>query len=338
LSSSPLPAWGAVGSESGRCICRLQAIAFEIGTEYPLAVTLAIAKTGVMPSLGQPDNPNLPFFAYGLLKPGEPAYSQVEPFVSSQAPATALGTLRLRDGIPLFDPGGDGRVVGQLLWFDQAVLDHAWAAVSSFEPATQYRWSVVDAHAPQAHIRANVLEGRRLQDGTAGEGVTEWSAAWDPVFTEGLDEVRRLVHEAAPNGVNAQPDTPELWQNFFRLQAAYLLLWSIIERYTALRFGPGRDPWSRVVELGRSSSFCEAVVAAGARPSEVVDSRDPKDRHRLTEDGAGAAEYFYQVRSNLSHRGKSAFRDAQLVLKAVTELERTMQILLAKHVRPVANP
>jgi hypothetical protein len=34
------------------------------------------------------------------------------------------------------------------------------------------------------------------------------------------------------------------------------------------------------------------------------------------------------VRSNLSHRGKSAFQDAQLVHKAVTELRRAMEILL----------
>ena len=60
----------------------------------------------------------------------------------------------------------------------------------------------------------------------------------------------------------------------------------------------------------------------------MVDCRDPSSHYRLAEDGTGAAKYFYQVRSNLSHRGKGAFRDVQLVLKAVTELQEAMRILL----------
>jgi hypothetical protein len=289
-----------------------------------------------MSTLGQPDDVTLPLFAYGLLKPGELAFSIVEPYVVSRAGATAPGTLWMRDGIPLFDPSESGSVVGTLLWFDPDRLGEAWSAVTSFEPATQYKWSVVEASAGQG-TAANVLEGRRVRDGTAGENVHEWSAARDPVFREGLDEVRLLVREAAPNGVAPQPDTQDLWHSFFRLQAAYLLLWSIAERYTALRFGPAQDAWPRVVQLGKDRSFLEAVVAAGAKAGEVVDSRDPKNRHQLAEDGTGAAEYFYQVRSNLSHRGKSAFRDAQLVLKAVTELQDVMRILVAQQLSAVED-
>jgi hypothetical protein len=41
------------------------------------------------------------------------------------------------------------------------------------------------------------------------------------------------------------------------------------------------------------------------------------------------------VRSNLSHRGKSAFQDVQLVHKAVTELRRAMRILLDRQLPAV---
>jgi len=41
-----------------------------------------------------------------------------------------------------------------------------------------------------------------------------------------------------------QPDDPKFWRVFFRLQAAYLLLWSVVERYAALRYGPGLRPAS----------------------------------------------------------------------------------------------
>ena len=247
----------------------------------------------------------------------------------SRDQARARGTLWLRDGIPLFDPGTDGQVGGWLLWFDPARLSEAWKVACSFEPAKQYRWAVVQAHSGAEGTDADVLAGRRIHAGSAGENVQHWPAARDPVFAEGLDEVERLAEEAAPDGsVHPQLDTPELWGSFFRLQAAYLLLWSIIERYTALRFGPGLDPLARIKQLGEDTSFINAVADAGVKPGAVVDSRDPGRHHQLAADGTGAAKYFYQVRSNLSHRGKSAFQDAQLVHKAVTELRRAMRILL----------
>jgi hypothetical protein len=216
-----------------------------------------------MPTVGQPDDLALPFFAYGLLKPGELAFPQLGAFVSRRDRAMARGTLWLRDGIPLFDPDQHGQVSGWLLWFDPSRLDDAWSVVCSFEPATQYKWGIATTFSGQEEIAANVLEGRRVRTGSAEENVQQWSARLDPVFTEGLDEVRRVVDDVVPDGVGPQPDTPQLWHSFFRLQAAYLLLWSIFERYTALRFGPGRKPWPRVVRLGKDPSFREAVAAAG---------------------------------------------------------------------------
>jgi hypothetical protein len=228
-----------------------------------------------MSTLGPPVDLSRPLFAYGLLKPGELAFSLLEPFVCGRDRARARGTLWLRDGIPLFDPDAAGQVGGWLLWFDPARPGEAWEAVCSFEPAKQYRWAVVQAHSGAEGTGANVLVGRQIRAGSAGENVQHWSAARDAVFAEGLDEVERLAEEAAPDGgVHPQPDTPELWSSFFRLQAAYLLLWSIIERYTALRFGPGLDPWARVKQLGEDTSFLKAVADAGVRPGVVVDSRD----------------------------------------------------------------
>src|SRR5262249_17457867 len=156
-----------------------------------------------------------------------------------------------------------GRVAGWLLWFDRATTTMAWSVVCSFEPPAQYKWAVARARSGEQEITVNVLVGKKPRTGTATETVQSWSARHDPVFAEGLAEVRRLVGEAAPDGVVPQPETPELWQVFFRLQAAYLLLWSIVERFTAFRFGPGLDPWTRVVRLNQYATFREAVVAGG---------------------------------------------------------------------------
>jgi len=289
-----------------------------------------------MSTLEPPTDQSRPFFAYGLLKPGELAFPLLEPFVASRDPGWTCGTLWLRDGIPLLDRDADGQVAGWLLRFDPSRLGEAWEAVCSFEPAKQYKWAVAQAQSGTGTTDANALAGRQVRAGSATETVQEWSAAQDPVFTEGLAEVERLTGEAVPDGsVPAQPYTPELWSSFFRLQAAYLLLWSIVERYTALRFGPGLEAGRRVDMLGDDESFLRAVADADVKPGRVVDSRDPSKRPSMAADGTGAAKYFYRIRSNLSHRGKSAFQDTRLVHKAATELLRAMQILLERQLPSV---
>lgn len=289
-----------------------------------------------MSHLVAPVDATKPLFVYGLLQPGELAHSVVEGYLARRCCATARGALWLRDGLPLFDLGGHEEVQGHLLWFDGT--QDGWNAVRSFEPASQYKWSLVAvAMEGGEHGVANVLCGKKLHTGTAGECVAEWSARLDPVFVEGIDEVRCLVLDTAPEGVDVQPDRPELWRQFFRLQATYLLLWSIVERYTALRFGPALDPGERVGLLGEDASFLAAVVGSGAQPDVVVDSRNPDKKLPLRPDGSGAAKYFYQVRSNLSHRGKGAFQDSRLVLKALVELHDTMRLLLAQQLPAVAD-
>ncbi|MBQ0994893.1 hypothetical protein KBX08_33105 [Micromonospora sp. H61] len=188
-----------------------------------------------MPSLGSPQDRELPLFAYGSLRPGELAFSLIEPLVSRHVEATAAGVIRMRDGLPLLDPSATGRVQGSLLFFPAGKLEEAWQIVASFEPVTQYRWKTTIAMTQDGRsINANVLAGAELQSGVSGDPVPEWSVGHDPVFGEGLAEVRRLVMEVAPHVVPAQPDSPQFWRQFFRLQASYLLLWSVVERYTAL--------------------------------------------------------------------------------------------------------
>jgi hypothetical protein len=283
-----------------------------------------------MSMLEAPKDGSKPLFVYGLLKRGELAFGLVDGFTTRVEPAHMRGALRIRDGLPLLDIEAHGSVDGWLLWFETSRLAEAWSVICSFEPAAQYRWDVGSARVSGEEITANVLAGRKLRAATASEPVSVWSARSDPVFTEGMAEVRRLVSETASSGVGSQPDTEEFWRLFFRLQAAYLLLWSIVERYTAFRFGPAIDPTRRAARLDDDEAFRAAVLASGAKPGTVVDSRDPERKYRLAADGKGAAQYFYAMRSNLSHRGKSAYRDAQLVYKATTELAAVMEILVGQ--------
>src|SRR3546814_21116547 len=97
------------------------------------------------------------------------------------------------------------------------------------------------------------------------------------------------------------------------MSAACLLLWSAVERFTSLAFGPALDPMERVRSLDKMESFRAAVLRLEVRPGQrVVDSRDPSSDYRIRDDGSGAAQFWYAIRSNPSHRGKSAFQDGPL--------------------------
>lgn len=62
------------------------------------------------------------FFAYGIFRPGELAFFQIREFLQEVSnPAYATGSLRLRDGLPIFNLGGRNSVV-KVPWWDDHIL------------------------------------------------------------------------------------------------------------------------------------------------------------------------------------------------------------------------
>jgi hypothetical protein len=57
------------------------------------------------------------------------------------------------------------------------------------------------------------------------------------------------------------------------------------------------------------------------RSGKVSDSRNPKSGANLDPDNAKKSfDYYYQVRSNLSHRGKAVFKEFETVHSSLREL------------------
>jgi hypothetical protein len=112
------------------------------------------------------------------------------------------------------------------------------------------------------------------------------------------------------------------WVLFYRLQMVYLLLWSCIERYTALAYGPNLNPEERIRRLGADKSFRFSLSKCNIRSKrEISDTRDPTKKIYLDpDDPPSSAKYYYQVRHNLSHRGKGALNDGEIVRDSLKEL------------------
>ena len=60
------------------------------------------------------------------------------------------------------------------------------------------------------------------------------------------------------------------------------------------------------------------------------------DKVTIGPDGSKALDYWYQVRSNLSHRGKSAYRDSRIVYEAFEQAHLVLDCLIPMLVHPRA--
>ncbi len=272
-------------------------------------------------SLSSPQNLDLPYFAYGLFQAGELCHPRVEPFLSVAPVSDRIhGSLLVRDGLPLVSlHAGNGHVEGSVLHFRVETRRDAYEEVAAFEPSAHYRWT--DTTTIVTGLRVNILVIRSPSKGHPEEfDGNRWSHRDDPVFRDGLRVVSEMAHEFGKLPFRSSPPDAFDWPRFFRLQMAYLLLWAAIERYTVLAFGPRLEPMARVEKLGALERFQAAVRSKVTRQSVVTDSRT-LNSYRLDRDApAEAALYYYQVRSNLSHRGKSAWNDGELVRESLREL------------------
>ena len=269
-------------------------------------------------SMDLPDNIHLPLFVYGALKPCLPGYQCLRQFVGSSTEDAAPGELYVRDGLPLLRVNEREFVEGWLLRWENGREEDAYSVVCDFEPRKHYKWEVVTLQSGQ---EANVLVIRHERKGSPHHlSKRTWSLEDDPAFGPGLDEVERMLEE-----VDEMPgdrdDFESNWKRFFRAQMGYLLLWSILERLSAFCIGPNFDPMERIKRMPTLPGMAEAVKSHVKRESKISDSRDPDNTYLLdATDAKKSLLYYYQLRSNLSHRGKGVFQEFDLVRSSLREL------------------
>ena len=294
-----------------------------------------------MPDLLEPPpRLDLPLFDYGLLKPGEPAHDLVADIVvRTEVAALPAGGLRVRDGLPLLDPEGTAGVQGALLTFTAGKEKRAYTAVCEVAPRQHYRWDMVEMRVEGRPGRVNVLRGRHPDRGSSEEWFSAWSASDDPLLRFGLTHVRRAAfdHATAPFPTVGGEDAA-MWERFSALQAAYLLLWAAVERFTALAYGPAQPAIERTWRLGDDPRFRGCVVAAGVAPSaKTADSRDPTRARRIREDGSGAMFSWDAARHLVAHPGRSAFVDGVLLRRCLIDLHDTFRLLLLARLPALAE-
>jgi hypothetical protein len=257
-----------------------------------------------------PLNPSIPFFAYGLFRPGQIAYFQIRDYVQSRnEPSFVKGELRVRDGLPILDSSGNGTVEGVVLRFIESEAVNAYERIAGLEPEKQYRWDTTSVD----NVPVNILLGISPRLGSAAIDDGVWDGWNDPLLTSALDVVQETIDSNADFDWNLKP--------LFRLQMAYLLLWSSIERYLSLRYHLANKANLKVNHLAHELAFINAVSRYVSEKRSVTRADRPRDKSVLDPASPSlAVDYYYQVRSNITHRGKGLPRDHDTMLKSAMEL------------------
>jgi hypothetical protein len=326
----------ATSSHIRKCMSELgasqaQKVPHEVAKQLRLMANQIEAIQG--PNIQNPKRTTLPFFAYGLFKPGQLGFDRLEQYVSHRRMSCcASGSIWLRDGIPLFEPDTGEKTWGALLYFRDERSLIAYNCISEIEPEDQYYWGEIDVGDERgrggAVERANVLIGKKPQKGSVGLEGGNWNGRDDPLFKEALDVIEQVL--------NQNCEFHDDLRKLFRLQMGYLLLWSAIERYAALRYHLGRGVMQKVWHIAEDPTFKQQVAKVQDDGQRWVYRADePGKRVRFVPSNPEESlEYYYQLRSNMVHRGKSQHGDSEKVRKALSELLSIFTKMLDEAFKP----
>ena len=270
-----------------------------------------------------PENSLLPFFAYGIFKPGELGFIRLRPYiVAVHQNAAVEGTIRIRDGLPLLIAALQHTTRGSVIEFVPEKAGQAYYRIVELEPDKLYRWDMITAITQEGDsIRCNTLIGRYAERGSVAAD-EEWNGKQDPLFIEGLDEVRRIGKEVKNSAASHLL--------LVRAQMAYLLLWTVIERLASIRYHLGKNVREKVMHLAKEASFQNALREVVKEKRSVYRADDPEERLTLNPaKPENSLKYYYQVRSNATHRGKGTpVQDFNILRHSLIELTEIFSSVL----------
>lgn len=269
--------------------------------------------------LNKPNDINLPFFAYGILKPGEIAYSRIKNLIYEKNEICVNFPMRHRDGVPilLFKEREFEETCGYVFHFNDN--EEAYEIITQIISGNLYRWGTIDI----GQIKVNVLFGRKPFNGSnhieSQSDRKSYTGRNDPLFKEGL----QLVKDNLNSGNFS-------WEKgFFNLQMNYMLLWSAIDRYCKLRYNMEKEHENRE-ELSKEKVFIEALekYAGGKHYRILYTTDDLSQRVFDLENPKYCINYYYTLRCNIVHRGKTSMSDIDLLEEATRDLLNIFEYIL----------
>lgn len=296
-------------------------------------------------SLNQSNSPRV-WFVYGSLKPAELGFRQIEHLIDHHGPAQLKGyRLFIRDGLPGIgaNEGGRWTVSGHLLHAKTGQESELASVIERFENPRLYEVQeveVTNASGTCVQAAANLFKYPGKGNSEPIESLT-WSVSDDVYFRYGLPTLFAMAHGSI-SGSNGSSNTPDFWEAYLPIMGTFLNLWTVLERYVAFAQPCINLMPSRKRQNGASPSIAEHLTALVASDAgkKALDSvvNLPKRQVSRTDNVSRPVrlhiptETWYQVRNNSAHRGKSAFKDYDLVQNSALGLSEFLVALLSQEV------
>lgn len=289
------------------------------------------------------DTSVLPYFVYGPLKPDQPGHGRVHADIGHVESATLDDYgLRVRDGLPGLVALDGGQTSGALL-FPRPGREHALrTTVTAFALGGIYTARDVHVRADGRRQRAITCVFANGTDGYPNEGDEGWwSIALDPLLARGLpllveqiaDAAHAFAEDPEQRGEAGDSEMGKFWGGYLPLLGQYLIVWSALERYLTLAFAERTVP-AALRKLAATQEGKDAVDGVWAPAVQEVFNSQTLVPIAWSE--ARAWDFWYQVRCNAVHRGKSADRDAALVASSAHGLSTALTKLLLPYIPSLA--
>jgi gamma-glutamylcyclotransferase (GGCT)/AIG2-like uncharacterized protein YtfP len=278
------------------------------------------------------------FFVYGTLKPGELGFGQIKQHVVHAEPAHVVHYgIFLRDGLPAMNDYPGGRTEGFLLFPKNGEEELLLSAIALFEPKHLYRRDrvhVVNSTGQKCEAQTHLAKApdsgfkELLEPG-------RWTAARDPLFLHGLPETRRLILQAPRRQGHAiDSSMPDFWRAYVPMLGHFLVLCSILERFITFAY-PGKSIGQRLEAFTQAPDARTSAQGLEPPPRTTIYSTDKMDKVTWTPENPW--DFWYQVRCNAVHRGKSAEHDLPLVTSCARAMSQALTTVLAGRLPELAR-
>lgn len=271
-----------------------------------------------------PADTSLPFFAYGIFKRNQLAYSKIKEYIKEQPQdCTVDYKMKIRDGVPILIKEIDEKYEanGSLIYFKDESCDEAYDEICNTEPNALYEWDVIEVEGKDA----NVLFGKDPEKGSSefevyNTKVKNYNGKEDPFFKESIQIIKEFMEK-------------ELYvneRNLLELQMHYLLLWAAIERYCDLKYG--NQKISENIEefsdedivkesLENLKRFENSSFNEDNERLKVFSAKDLREYKLNPKYPEDSIKFYYTIRCNVVHRGKILkYEDAALLKNSLEEL------------------
>jgi hypothetical protein len=279
-------------------------------------------------------------FVYGSLKPGELGFEQIEPYVSDFREADLPNfALYVRDGLPIIRKSApEESVAGVLLTISEGTQEEFWRIVGEYEGTTNYKYQdSLTVISRGKELLSGAFIGRKMGKGNPEGLNSPWTSKQDPILSQSFPLLHKEIGANSLSFLDAEHSSGRYWSQMNNLLAQYLLLVSVLEHLTVIKFGGSKrqEPLTRIRKLQQSRGFLAAFNALGDEkenpPIKVSDSRAVED-NLSSSNSEQALLAWYQVRSNLQHRGKASLFDATLVQKSCVGLGNFLVEYLSQNI------